>query len=241
MRLIAWNANGVLFKKRTFEHNAELLWQQHADVVIIAETSGPQVPKGAGSDWNPSGNLGLGVAVRSDYSLSVRKKISHPVLSTACTVAVGPINLHLVAAWPVKAKGGPAYGEQLNAALADDVHGNFLRDDYAILVGDLNSTARIPAQAKLHHQFVDRAATLGLTSVYHEKKPAVHGREPEGDHTYRHGGPGKGHFHLDYCFLSAALLLTAEITILRGEEWEKLSDHFPIQIDFTVLSLPPLQ
>jgi endonuclease/exonuclease/phosphatase (EEP) superfamily protein YafD len=239
MRLIAWNANGVRFKKRTFEESAKhLLSDQQADVVVISETVGPVDPGKPGVSWTPCGGLGLGVAVRDGLTLRAEKKLDSPVLSSAYTVTAGPVHFRLVAAWPVKAKAGPSYGEQLWAALADEVHGEFLRQENAILAGDFNSTAKIPAQAKRHLKFVERPAALGLKSVYHEKRGVAHGKENEGDHTYRHGGRGKGHFHIDYCFLSPALLRSAKVTILNGPEWEELSDHFPLQVDFSLPGLP---
>ena len=237
MRLISWNANGVHHKKRSFEQNAEFLWEQPADLIIISETNGPIDPAKSGTDWNSRVRLGLGVAVRGALTLSAPSKFASPIFSSAYTVTAGRVRIQLVAAWPVRAKnakGALSYGAQLLAGLTDEVHGKILRHDHAILCGDFNSTAKSPRQAKRHNEFVDRASALGLRSVYHEVRQVAHGQEKEGDHTYRHGGPGKGQFHIDYCFLSPALLRSASFRILNGPEWEELSDHYPIQVDFTV-------
>ena len=239
MRLIAWNANGVHHKKRSFEQNAKFLWKQHADLIIISETIGPDEPMKPGIGWTESKDhgLGLGVAVGDGLTLRAEETIKSTVLATAFQITAGSITLYLLAVWPVKDKGDSSYGKQLCSLLEDKAVKMFLGHKYAILAGDFNSTAKIKAQAKLHHKLVAQAKDLGLKSVFHEKKQANHGEEEEEDHTYRHGGRGKGHFHIDYCFLSTALLGEASFTILNGPKWEEHSDHFPIQVDFTVPGL----
>jgi endonuclease/exonuclease/phosphatase family metal-dependent hydrolase len=229
MRIIAWNANCVRHKKRSFEENAKFLFAEDADVIILSETTRPTKKPNDHVDWVEAGNLGLGVEARNGYTIMpYNSEIRAPLLFSAYRVG-GPVSFNLLAAWPVKLKGGPSYSQLLNNAL--DVYREFLSESHSIMAGDLNSTARIPAQTKLHRAFVEKAGGFGLKSIYHVQNGVPHGKEK--DDTYRHGGRGKGRFHIDYCFLSAALLGSATIRVLNSAVWEARSDHYPIQIDLS--------
>ena len=227
MRIIAWNANHNGHPKRSFAEAAELLFAQNADLVILSEIARPARKVTRRIDWIGASNPGLGVEARNGYAISLSDLNSRaPALFGAYQVT-GPLSFNLVAAWPVHYPNGPSYAQLLQEALT--VFGEFLGAKRAMLVGDLNSSTRVSSQTKSHPVFVEQAKALKLESLYHHRNQVAHGDEKQV--TYRHNGRGKGRFHLDYCFLSPALLGSAKIEILDGAEWEQRSDHFPLVID----------
>jgi hypothetical protein len=198
------------------------------DIIVLSETKVPN-PKIPGQvEWfGEPGKPGLGVLARNGYSIADcgRNKEAPPWF--AGFRVMGPCPFNLLAAWPTQYPRKPRYGELLNSAL--DYFGAFLEGGRSALVGDLNSSSDVLCQKKSHGELVAKAASLGLQSVYHATNDRAHGGEP--DKTYRHSGRGKGQFHIDYCFLSPALLEGARIELLKGTEWETRSDHSPISIE----------
>jgi len=109
------------------------------------------------------------------------------------------------------------------------VFSEFLAAKRVVILGDLNTSSRVKTQELTHPEFVAKAAALGLTSIYHHQTGEIHGQETLA--TYRHGGSTESAFHIDYCFLSHALLGSASIRVVNRAEWKTRSDHFPIVVD----------
>jgi|ERR1022692_2852834 hypothetical protein len=227
MRLIAWNAN-YNAHRRTFEQDVEFLYGMNPDLIVLSETKAPinDDPEHIGWFGEP-GKPGLGVIARNSYSIADCGQNKEAPRWFAGFRVMGPCPFNLLAAWPTQYPKRPRYGELLNSAL--DYFGAFLEGGRSALVGDLNSSSDVLSQKKSHGEFVAKAAGLGLQSVYHAPSNRPHGGEP--DKTYRHGGKGKGLFHIDYCFLSPALLDGAKIEVLKDEEWKRRSDHSPIYVE----------
>ena len=230
MRIIAWNANHNNHAKRTYAEASQILFAQGADLIVLSEVALP-VEKAPGRiDYVGKYSPGLVVEARNGYTIaSCNPTGPIPPLFGSYRVS-GPLTFNLVAAWPVDYDKSFSYSRLLESAL--DAFGNVLQADRAMLVGDLNSTTRVTKQAKTHPAFVKRARSLKLESLYHHQEKEEHGQEAAP--TYRHGGRGKGRFHIDYCFLSPALLVSAKFKILDSADWEALSDHFPLVIDLAV-------
>jgi endonuclease/exonuclease/phosphatase family metal-dependent hydrolase len=68
---------------------------------------------------------------------------------------------------------------------------------------------------------------MGLVSAYHAQSGEAQGEETVP--TYMRGQGAS--FHLDYCFVSKSLAASANVCVLRGDDWPKRSDHFPIVLD----------
>jgi endonuclease/exonuclease/phosphatase family metal-dependent hydrolase len=49
--------------------------------------------------------------------------------------------------------------------------------------------------------------------------------------TFQWSGKGNGRYHIDYCFLSPALIRSASVRILDGPMWGAHSDHLLLQVD----------
>lgn len=233
MRIIAWNANYVGHPKRTFKAAADLLFDAGADLAIISEVARPPELIPGQLDWIGAGGPGLGVVVRKGYTIRRARFDSPPPSLFGGYRIRGPVDLNLVAAWPVRNRQGPSCGKLLNEALM--LYGEFLQGGRSVLAGDLNSSTGVKSQRTSHPAFVKRARALGLESAYHHLRGVDHGQETEP--TYRHGDSGKGKFHIDYCFLSLALLSGAQVQILNGPLWEKRSDHFPVVVDLNLSEL----
>jgi hypothetical protein len=226
MRIIAWNAN-FNRHRRPFEAMAEILGALDPDLIVISETARPIRVEPGHIAWVGEKEPGLGIVARNGYSLLPHEaNIGAPPLSAAYRVQ-GPSSLNLLAVWPIRDRDGPSYDQLLNSTL--DHFAEFLKAERTVLIGDLNTSTRVDAQKKSHPSLVARLDCLGLSSLYHLRSGERHGEETAP--TYRHGGLGKGLFHIDYAFLSQTLQKAAKIQVLSGLEWEARSDHYPIVVD----------
>lgn len=222
MRLIAWNAN-YNNRRHPFRDTVEILEPLCADILVLSEVAPPV-------DGDPRrvqrvGGVtpGLVVVARGGWELQALPENNQaPSLAGAFRVR-GAADFFLVAAWPIQNKGGPSYHKTLMAIL--DCFGETLKSGHAILAGDLNSSSRVSSQKTTHPKFVEAAKVLGLASAYHEQSGEGHGVETVA--TY----PGRGGFHIDYCFVPQALAATANVSVLGAGDWPTRSDHFPVVVD----------
>jgi endonuclease/exonuclease/phosphatase (EEP) superfamily protein YafD len=176
-------------------------------------------------------NPGLAVVtVGREYRLArLSPTKSSPDLSCLLRITGPPPTtpFGLAAVWPVDRDNRHPYHDTLMQAL--ECHGDELRRPPAIMAGDLNSSTRVKDQAKSHSLFVDAAREVGLESVYHHHAGEDHGAELL--NTYVHGKKNPVPFHIDYCFVSRALLPAATITIPQSPFWAARSDHYPLILD----------
>ncbi len=225
MRIIGWNAN-YNNRRRSLEADVALLKAEEADLIVLSETARPNAEVAGRVVWLGTAVPGLAVIAGNGYTVSAcDRNTNAPPLFGGFHVR-GPSSLDLLAAWPVKAPGW-SYARLLHESL--EVFADFLSTERVALIGDLNSSSRVKAQSKSHPAFVERAARLGLVSIYHHQMMEGHGEETVS--TYRRGGTGGGLFHIDYCFVSKALLGSASIRVLNGPKWDGLSDHAPIVVE----------
>jgi len=169
----------------------------------------------------------LAVWAREPYRLAKLPLQGEPEMQSGLFSVTGPVEFVLSAVWPVQEKGSPTYARALAAMF--ERHATALSARNSIMAGDFNSSPGVSGQAKSHRAFVTRAREIGLSSAYHHHEGVEHGDERVG--TLRRGKENPKEFHIDYCFVSAALLSSATVTLLRSEEWKKLSDHVPLVLD----------
>lgn len=229
MRIIAWNAN-YNRHRRSFEADSAYLHAEEADIIVVSETARPAIESSKHLAWlgTPTGS-GLAVMARHGWTISAHAdQANGPALFGAFYVQ-GPLSFHLLAVWPVKdyIQPGPSYSQALAASLS--VFEDFLKAERTVMIGDFNSNPKVSGQRVAHSKFVRRAAALGLASLYHHQTGSDHGQETVP--TYRHNYSDENTFHLDYCFLSEALLGSASLRVLSGSSWRERSDHFPILVD----------
>lgn len=229
MRLVAWNANQNNHRRRKFRDVAAMLEPFHADLLVISESPEPTELLPGKVHWvGRPGSPGLAVVAGKRYRLvSSAKNDGAPTYFSGFAVE-GPVAFNLVAAWTTPLDKSESYHSLLMTAL--DYFRDELRHDNAVLAGDLNSSTRVIKQKATHPKFVEQARKLRLQSAYHSQSGEEHGHESTP--TFIRGAKStKRGFHIDYCFASKRLVDAASVSILRGGDWSKRSDHFPLVLD----------
>ena len=226
MRIVSWNSN-YNGRRWSFDAALKLLEPLRADIVVFCETAPPSVPVGPQVSWIGAAAPGLAVVAFGEYGLDPHPLNDGSPPLTAGFAVRGPQDLRLLAAWPVQYPGGVTYHQVLMGAL--DRYAEFLGAGPAMLIGDLNSSARVTSQKRSHPLFVQRAKELGLRSLYHEQSGEAHGEELVP--TYRHHNRAEQPFHLDYCFASDALRANPRLMVLDDDVWWGRSDHCPIVVE----------
>jgi exodeoxyribonuclease-3 len=225
MRLVAWNANHNV-RKRSLETNAAILDDLCPDVMVISETAPPAGDNPRGAIFI-GGTPGLAVIAREGVEIvSFPGSDGAPPLSAGFSVG-GDDGFDLLAIWPIRRPGEPSYHARLMAAL--QFFAPLLSSGRAVMAGDLNTSAGVVAQRSSHPRFVEAARELGLKSAYHAKTGEAHGAETVS--TYRHASGERRAFHLDYCFVSEALLGSVHFEVDDGRDWYGIGDHRPVVLD----------
>ena len=143
MRIISWNAN-YNAHKRTFLEDAEFLFAEGADVVVLSEVARPVTEELRHIAWIGRNNPGLGIIARNGYSLTPSDLNSGAPTLFGGFAIKGAVLMNLLAAWPVQYPAGSCYSKLLNTAL--DHFAGFLAGDRYAIVGDLNSSSLSPGR-----------------------------------------------------------------------------------------------
>jgi exonuclease III len=229
MRIVTWNCGGALRRKRIALEPLE------ADILVIQECENPAVSRDvpyrqwAGDHlWiGTNKDKGLGVFVKPGIELElIDLDPGRLELFLPCRVA----GISMLAVWTKQAN-SPTFGYigQLWKWLRR--HGRFLSARNAILIGDLNSNARWDVWDRWwnHSDVVNDLGRRGLTSVYHHSCHEAQGAETEPTF-FLHRKTARP-YHIDYAFLSSALLEGARVTVGAPESWLPSSDHMPVVVD----------
>jgi endonuclease/exonuclease/phosphatase family metal-dependent hydrolase len=117
-------------------------------------------------------------------------------------------------------------------------HSDFLKAENALLIGDLNSNACWDVWDRWwnHSDVVTRLQDLGLQSIYHLSHDEAQGQESRPTF-YMHRKSNRP-YHIDYAFLSEALLSGAECEVGDPNSWLEVSDHMPIVLEVPALPAP---
>ena len=234
MRLVAWNTN-YNQRRHSLEAAVDLLQPLHADILVLSEVAPPCVGNPLGAHWIGDATPGLAVIAKPGFHLAPHiANAGAPPLMGGFSIS-GPVTFDLLAVWPVQQPSGASYHKILMAGL--ERYAAMLTGPRAIMAGDLNSSSRVVAQQQTHPKFVEAAQELGLRSVYHTQFGESHGEESIP--TYDHASGKSRSFHLDYCFVAHALTASANLGILRGDEWRSRSDHSPLVLDIPDAALAP--
>ncbi len=228
MRIVTWNCNGALRKKWS------AIESLGADIFVIQECENPiNSLELSYRNWAKNAlwtgqnqHKGLGVFVRSELTLSLDELSPSPFRHfLSCRVAGSP----LLAVWAMGANGSrDGYIGQVWGVLQR--HRNFLMDQKALLIGDLNSNAQWDKKRPKgnHTGVVLQLSEIGLRSLYHEHKKIAHGGEP--DPTFYMQRKITRPYHIDYAFAGPAWRLQ-NIEIGAARDWLSLSDHMPLCFD----------
>ena len=229
MRIVTWNCNMGFEKKR------EALLSLQPDIVVLQECSAKAIEQTPAlfKHWIGS-NTHKGMAIlgfaQHDYQLDHSYTEEWPWF---IPVRVDDVPLHLLGVWACLINQRLRYVRVTHQAI--EHYANFLARPHTILIGDLNSNTRWDAlyRALSHSRLVDKLGTLGLASVYHSLRGERQGEEvTPTQYMYRHLTKP---YHLDFAFVSQALLSTCELVIGNPSDWLAKSDHMPLLL---TLSLP---
>jgi endonuclease/exonuclease/phosphatase family metal-dependent hydrolase len=112
-------------------------------------------------------------------------------------------------------------------------HASFLKTEKAMLIGDLNSNTRWDEWDRWwnHSDVVNDLKVLGLESCYHRDFNEEQGKETRP--TFFMYRKLEKPYHIDYAFLSQALLPNAKLEIGDIDTWLEHSDHMPVVVDIS--------
>lgn len=230
MRLVSWNCNGALRKK------LPVLQALEADIYIVQECEDPKrctdsnyVEWAHNSLWlGENKNRGLGVFARPGLTLT-EMQFDAQGLELFLPFKVNDA-ISILAVW-TKEAGSPTfkYIGQLWKYL--QLHADFLCAEKSILMGDLNSNVCWDKWDRWwnHSDVVKQLADLGLQSLYHNQSAESQGEETTPTF-FMHRSLEKP-YHIDYAFLSQALLQNAVLQIGMPQNWLEHSDHMPLIMD----------
>lgn len=151
------------------------------------------------------------------------------IIPVKLTVEGHCINLFAVWAMPSKTDRQMRYVRQVWAAI--NYYANQL-DLPSILIGDFNSNAIWNDKYKTghHSDVVHFLNDRNIYSLYHNRNDIQHGEEL--DPTIYLLKQKTKPYHLDYCFVSDALIGdNTTITVGAHNDWIEWSDHMPLIID----------
>lgn len=230
MRIVSWNCNGALRKK------LPLLQALKADLYIVQECEDPM--RSSSEEYRSwaqnhlwvglNKNRGLGVFAEPAIQLKIAPLDSEPLeLFLPCVINE---SINLLAVWTREANSPTfKYIGQLWKFLQQ--HESFIQKEYSALIGDLNSNACWDVWDRWwnHSDVVRQLDKIGLRSVYHYSKSEQQGKESIPTfYMYR---KIERSYHIDYAFLSNALLAHANCFIGDPVTWLEHSDHMPLIID----------
>lgn len=234
MRIISWNCQ-MAFRKK-----AEAIIALNPDIVIIQESEHPHKLNQStfytnikDSIWlgeNP--NKGLSILSLSSYKLDLLPIHSNEFRFVAPLRILGPIEFTMLAVWACHDK-YLTYNGVIKFAVKR--YWEALRDP-CMVIGDWNANAIWDSKTGEGFSFNSNVlARQGMISAYHSWFSEAYGRETKP--TYYHRKKEKDKFHIDYCYLSPALHSKLDsVAIGSFEDWQKLSDHMPLIIDFNLPS-----
>jgi len=240
VRVVAWNCNMALHRK------AEALLALRPDVAVISECAEPPRLRGRSDvDWieaepvwvgnNP--NKGLAVFGFNGYRARLMPEYAAYLRYIVPVRVEGPSVFNLLAVWAQIAAAGTNRKHQLGPlrrAIAR--YREFLAETPCFIAGDWNNNVfwDKPGWRTNHRGTVDSLERLGLVSAYHEVRGEAQGAETIPTLYWRDRRKDGPTYHIDYIFLSRALLPRIGHFEVGGfEAWcgNGLSDHVPLLVE----------
>ena len=243
MRLVAWNCNMALHRKR------DALLRLKPDVAVVCECADPQRLRsrggGAWLDTEPiwvgqNPNKGLAVFTFNGFSARLHDDYAPSLKYVAPVEIIGPVTFNLLAVWAQNASAGVTRKHQLGPLRrALSTYRGFLSARAAVVAGDLNNNAIWDRRGwRINHMAtVDTLNKFGLVSAYHEIKGEPHGQETIPTHYWRDRRRDGPTYHLDYIFLPRQWLSgLTNFSVGSFEDWcgAGLSDHSPVVMEVRI-------
>lgn len=235
MKIIQWNCN-MAFRKKN-----EKIFLLKPDLIVVCECEnkeklqfGNLTPTPNDFFWHGNNeHKGIGIFSYSDYRFELIKEFNAEFrYIIPLKVFNKSEEFYLLAIWAMdnKEKKEARYIAQVWLAIN---HYSELLDKPIILVGDFNSNQIWDKEKRIanHSGVVKLLSEKSIESLYHKRNSENHGEETHPTF-FLHRNKEKP-YHLDYCFASEKFW-AKDFSVIIGnfEEWIKLSDHLPIEIEF---------
>jgi len=201
------------------------------DAVILQECSQRDV-KASGATFfhwvgtNP--HKGLAVLGFGNHVYSIDASSTNTI-PWFIPLRIDDMQLHILAVWShVKTK-QERYVRLTHQAV--DHYQSFLEKGSTIIMGDFNSNTIWDRNysRQSHTALVEKLAQLSLSSIYHHQTQEIQGKETQATfYLYRHTDKA---YHIDYAFISKALLAQTHLLIPDPPLWLTRSDHLPLILD----------
>ena len=224
-----------------FRKKAESILSYKPDILIIPECEHIEKIILKGETIKPNDSLwfgknlnkGLGIFSYGNYKLRLLE-IHNPEIKTIVPIQVsgGEYDFILFAIWAFN-------NEDVNYNYIGQVwkaihyYEDLLKTEKVIMIGDFNSNV---IWDKLHRKsnhanVIEKLAELNIFSAYHHHLNQIPGEENHPTfYLYRHRDKP---YHIDYCFASKEFIdLIENVEIGIYDDWNKLSDHKPLQVTF---------
>jgi exodeoxyribonuclease III len=225
LRILTWNC----YLKST-EKCTDLVADLKADIIVLQECFHP-LPDTPNCIWigqNPK-KKGLAVIANTEFKLTAMPLAEQAPLYYSPIRVDGPVSFNLLAVWPQHAS---KYIEGMHKVI--DIYHDFLAEKDTVIIGDFNSNAIWDALhgTRSHSALVKRLHDdFNLASSYHWFSGEPHGQESKPTF-YLHWKEQKP-FHIDYCFAPIEWCKHIQsIHIGKFSEWETISDHRPLLVEF---------
>jgi exodeoxyribonuclease-3 len=224
LRFTTWNCRSGAVSGRLGEV-AEL----DSDIVFLQECQpGPVLPLHGDLLLQSVGKWkGLALAAPTGRVTFERLTRRDAPESSIAAVASGPLPCLVLGVWTHP----PDYRAEIDQLT--NAFGDLISQLPTVLMGDFNTGPKLGTSHIKGGAIFGRLADLGLVSAYHAHHGLEHGQEQHG--TYFHRFKADDPWHLDYCFLSAALLpKVTQVDVTDGEAWPTRSDHRPLSVTLTI-------
>ena len=230
MKIINWNC------KMKFREEYKSLLPFSPDVLVIPECEKIQLPNQSDSHWiGDNKSKGLGVFTFNNFKIELHNSYTNEFKYILPLVLRDKKETyHLMAVWTQKigpkVKNHKNYINQFRLSLSH--YEKYLNHKNIIIAGDFNSNLLWKTGLDKDHQnVINILSKQNIQSAYHHYFNEIQGRELQP--TYYHYHQQKRPFHIDFCFLSIALinkLVKVEVGIF--DDWIHLSDHVPMVTEF---------
>lgn len=233
MRIVTWNCNGALRNK------LDVIDTLNADLLVVQECENPSessssiYKKWVGNYlWEGSyKSKGIGVFAKSPLLIE-RLDLDASGLECFLPFRINK-EVSVLAVWSKQANSPTfAYIGQIWKYLQK--HKNVFSSPNALILGDFNSNTCWDIWDRWwnHSDVVRELSEIGLSSVYHELKQEAQGQES--NPTFYMYRKLEKPYHIDYIFLSQALISESILEVGDAKFWLQYSDHVPLIADINI-------
>jgi exonuclease III len=229
VKIVTWNCNGALRKKY------ETLEEFDADILVVQECEDPEQSTEVYADWagdylwtGKNKNKGIGVFPRKGVTL---EKLDWPDddLQRFLPCRVND-SFNLLAVWTMQAD-SPTFQYIGQFWKYLQLNKERLSDPNSVICGDFNSNVFWDKWDRWwnHSDVVKELQELDIHSMYHKVMDEEQGQETRP--TLFLQRKREKPYHIDYAFVSKAMMNSGNLEVGQPDQWLEVSDHMPIVFD----------